>query len=270
MEWLRTLVGDWQLVSDLCFADLVLWVRDRSGGWSAVAHARPSTWATVYYDDVVGTVARPGLVRRLDAVVAGVPEPVAVRRRRRASRWTTGTSSGRPRPVPDPAPRCRRPDRGVRRGRQQHRPQLHPHARPAGAGVPGERLAPAGHARRGQLPLRVHAHRAPSRRPAGRGRPAADGRRRRGDLRLAERGLGVPAGGCGDRQRPFAGRGGHREHAGAGPGRRGPAPGGDGPCAVALRPGDAWLGAVAARRARSCAGRVRCPSGSVRWCWCAT
>ena len=74
VEWLRTLVGDWQLVSDLCFADLVLWVRDRSGGWSAVAHARPSTWATVYYDDVVGTVARPGLTQRLDAVAAGSPD----------------------------------------------------------------------------------------------------------------------------------------------------------------------------------------------------
>ena len=73
VEWLRTLVGDWQLVSDLCFADLVLWVRDRSGGWSAVAHARPSTWATVYYDDVVGTVARPGLTECLDAV-AGSPD----------------------------------------------------------------------------------------------------------------------------------------------------------------------------------------------------
>ncbi|MFC5382517.1 sensor histidine kinase [Aquipuribacter nitratireducens] len=74
-EWLRTLVGDWQLVSDLCFADLVLWLRDRSGGWSAVAHARPSTWATVFYDDVVGSVARPGLAERLSAVAAGGSDP---------------------------------------------------------------------------------------------------------------------------------------------------------------------------------------------------
>ena len=75
VECLRTLVGDWQLVADLCFADLVLWVRDRSGGWSAVAQARPSTWATVYYDDVVGTVARPALADRLDAVAGGAPDP---------------------------------------------------------------------------------------------------------------------------------------------------------------------------------------------------
>ena len=29
VEWLHLLVGDWQMLSDLSFADLVLWVRDR-------------------------------------------------------------------------------------------------------------------------------------------------------------------------------------------------------------------------------------------------
>ncbi|MEJ5866130.1 histidine kinase N-terminal domain-containing protein [Pseudokineococcus sp. 5B2Z-1] len=54
-EWLRLLVGDWQMVSDLAFADLVLWV-PASGGedWVAVAHCRPSTGPTAYYDDQVG------------------------------------------------------------------------------------------------------------------------------------------------------------------------------------------------------------------------
>jgi two-component sensor histidine kinase len=56
LEWLRLLVGDWQMISDLSFADLVLWVpRADRPGWVAVAHCRPSTGATVYYDDVVGT-----------------------------------------------------------------------------------------------------------------------------------------------------------------------------------------------------------------------
>lgn len=60
-EWLHLLVGDWQMMSDLSFADLVLWVRDRSAdGWIAVAHCRPSTGATVYYDDLVGTRAPRG------------------------------------------------------------------------------------------------------------------------------------------------------------------------------------------------------------------
>jgi len=61
IEWLHLLVGDWQMMSDLSFADLVLWVRDRSDdGWLAVAHCRPSTGATVYYDDLVGTRAPRG------------------------------------------------------------------------------------------------------------------------------------------------------------------------------------------------------------------
>lgn len=56
VDWLQLLVGDWQLLSDLSFADLVLWVAERDTvGWVAVAHVRPSTGATVYYDDVVGS-----------------------------------------------------------------------------------------------------------------------------------------------------------------------------------------------------------------------
>jgi two-component sensor histidine kinase len=61
VEWLHLLVGDWQMLSDLSFADLVLWVPDRtSDGWVAVAHCRPSTGPTVYYDDVVGARAPRG------------------------------------------------------------------------------------------------------------------------------------------------------------------------------------------------------------------
>ena len=36
-EWLHLLAGDWQLISDLSFADLVLWVRGGMDGWRAVA-----------------------------------------------------------------------------------------------------------------------------------------------------------------------------------------------------------------------------------------
>jgi two-component system, sensor histidine kinase PdtaS len=61
VEWLHLLVGDWQLMSDLSFADLVLWVRTRSTqDWVAVAHCRPSTGATVYYEDMVGVRAPRG------------------------------------------------------------------------------------------------------------------------------------------------------------------------------------------------------------------
>ncbi len=60
-EWLHLLVGDWQMISDLSFADLILWVPDHeSGEFVAVAQARPSTGATVHDDDVVGTRLAPG------------------------------------------------------------------------------------------------------------------------------------------------------------------------------------------------------------------
>ena len=64
IDWLHRLVGDWQMLSDLSFADLILWVSPDGGGWLAVAQCRPSTGATVYYDDVVGTRMPPG--RRVD------------------------------------------------------------------------------------------------------------------------------------------------------------------------------------------------------------
>ena len=53
-EWLHLLVGDWQLIADLSFADLVLWVRGGLDGWRAVAHVRPNTGPMVFYDDIVG------------------------------------------------------------------------------------------------------------------------------------------------------------------------------------------------------------------------
>lgn len=53
-EWLHRLVADWQLISDLSVADLVLWVPSRSRRFIAIGHCRPSTGATVHLDDVVG------------------------------------------------------------------------------------------------------------------------------------------------------------------------------------------------------------------------
>jgi two-component sensor histidine kinase len=65
VDWLHRLVGEWQLVADLSFADLVLWARTREGDWLAVAHMRPTTGPTTYPDDVVGSVlATPERVER--------------------------------------------------------------------------------------------------------------------------------------------------------------------------------------------------------------
>ncbi|NUW35119.1 histidine kinase N-terminal domain-containing protein [Nonomuraea sp. SMC257] len=81
LEWLHSLVSDWQLLADLSFADLILWApllpptseagggearaenghgERYGGGWIAIAQMRPTTGPTVYHDDVVGTVVARG------------------------------------------------------------------------------------------------------------------------------------------------------------------------------------------------------------------
>ncbi len=61
LEWLHALVADWQLLADLSFADLVLWVPDRDGTryWAA-AQMRPTTGPTAYVEDLVGTYLERG------------------------------------------------------------------------------------------------------------------------------------------------------------------------------------------------------------------
>ena len=66
VEWLHLLLGDWQLLSDLSFADLVLWVPATAGGWYAAAHIRPTTGPMVFFDDVVGRRIEPGRRPLLD------------------------------------------------------------------------------------------------------------------------------------------------------------------------------------------------------------
>jgi two-component system, sensor histidine kinase PdtaS len=60
-EWLHLLVGDWQLVADLAFADLVLWYPVPDGTFIALAHVRPSTTHTVFHTDFVGERIRRDL-----------------------------------------------------------------------------------------------------------------------------------------------------------------------------------------------------------------
>ncbi|MFX0539224.1 sensor histidine kinase [Ornithinimicrobium sp. Y1847] len=62
VDWLHRLVGDWQMVADLSFADLTLWlpvqlddVEDpHLSPWFLAAHARPTTGPNFYHDDVIG------------------------------------------------------------------------------------------------------------------------------------------------------------------------------------------------------------------------
>ena len=53
VDHLQRLVGEWQLLADLSFSDLALWVREDDGGYVCVAQVRPTTGATVWPDDLV-------------------------------------------------------------------------------------------------------------------------------------------------------------------------------------------------------------------------
>src|SRR3954454_331930 len=57
VEHARRLVADWQLLADLSFADLTLWVPLESGKWWCVAQVRPLTAPTSQPEDLVGAEA---------------------------------------------------------------------------------------------------------------------------------------------------------------------------------------------------------------------
>ncbi|MDX2377069.1 PAS domain-containing sensor histidine kinase [Microbacterium sp. LRZ72] len=59
VEWLHRLAGDGQLLADLAFADIVIWVPTPDDSFVAVAHTRPSGAATLFYRDIVGERVRP-------------------------------------------------------------------------------------------------------------------------------------------------------------------------------------------------------------------
>jgi two-component system, sensor histidine kinase PdtaS len=58
VEHLHRVAGDWQLISDLSFADLLMWVPVVGGSdFVCVAQVRPTTAPTAYQDDQVGRVS---------------------------------------------------------------------------------------------------------------------------------------------------------------------------------------------------------------------
>ncbi|MGC5169315.1 sensor histidine kinase [Micromonospora sp. DT81.3] len=59
VEWLHRLASDGQLLADLAFADIVIWVPTSDDSFVAVAHTRPSGAATLFYRDIVGDRVRP-------------------------------------------------------------------------------------------------------------------------------------------------------------------------------------------------------------------
>jgi len=73
VDHLQALLGEWQTLADMSFADLLLWVRcqlaDESAGYLCVGQMRPYTTQTIYTEDLVGQVfptsARPMVGRAL-------------------------------------------------------------------------------------------------------------------------------------------------------------------------------------------------------------
>jgi two-component sensor histidine kinase len=73
---IRELTADWQLLADLSFADLILWVPLRKdfkswpSGYVAVAHIRPTTAATVFNQDLIGEEIAWGSRPRIDQALS--------------------------------------------------------------------------------------------------------------------------------------------------------------------------------------------------------
>lgn len=81
-QFLQRLVGDWQIVADLAFCDLVLWsitekddIDDPGLGWAAIAQARPFTAQTALHQDLIGQSPEP----RLDRIIRLVAKSSASR-----------------------------------------------------------------------------------------------------------------------------------------------------------------------------------------------
>ncbi|MEZ5215437.1 MAG: histidine kinase N-terminal domain-containing protein [Ilumatobacteraceae bacterium] len=88
IDHLQRLIGDWGILADLCFNDLLLYVKGSNGGWIVAAQSRPATGQTLYNADWVGEPATPAECsilddafasgRRCAGTVDGDPEPTEV------------------------------------------------------------------------------------------------------------------------------------------------------------------------------------------------
>jgi two-component sensor histidine kinase len=55
IDHLNRLTAEWAFLADLCFADLLLYVRSEDGRWLIIDQVRPATNQTMYVTDYVGT-----------------------------------------------------------------------------------------------------------------------------------------------------------------------------------------------------------------------
>jgi len=64
IDHLQRLIGEWGLLADLSFADLLLYVPGSDGKWYVVAHVRPATGQTIYRRRRPGAAAADKGLRR--------------------------------------------------------------------------------------------------------------------------------------------------------------------------------------------------------------
>ena len=180
-RWLRLLVSEWQLLADLSFSDLVLWVPDRDPNvyWAA-AQIRPTTGPTSLFDDVVGDL------------IAYSPEHLV------SGAFVSGeviqTSEGKLQagiPVDAHAVPVRLGDRVIAVVRAAHQPARYTRPQLAGAGVPGSRRAPGGDDHRRSLSA-ARRRDQPGVQPAGGRRVHSDQRGRPGGVREPQRAQRLP------------------------------------------------------------------------------
>ncbi len=89
IEHLQRLVGEWGVLADLSFADLLLYLpaRARHGSWMVLAQVRPATARTIYVADYVGlhatssnelldSVLASGTIETRDLSMQGIPGTV--------------------------------------------------------------------------------------------------------------------------------------------------------------------------------------------------
>ena len=69
---LQQLISEWGMLADLCFADMILYVRDHDGRWIIGAQVRPATGQTIYRSDLVEEEAGPEESRLLSAAYMSI------------------------------------------------------------------------------------------------------------------------------------------------------------------------------------------------------
>ena len=190
VEHLHRVAGDWQLLADLSFADLLLWVPRRRGGRGhrclCVAQARPTTAPTAYQDDQ--SSAR--IPRGPEARTCGERSPSGGSAARATRVWhlrRAGPARG------DPGPAAAHAEVIAVLG-PRHQPGDAASAEPAGDRLPRQRRRPLPDDRGRHLPA-ARIRRRGGQQPARRRRPDPARRARPRRLRQPERPVGLPPAG---------------------------------------------------------------------------